>query len=192
MKEDVLEQLVDDYLKLQGYFTAHNVKFHPKPGDRGYDKQQDCVPSDIDVIGYHPRKTGVDRVWVVGCKSWQGGFDADWWGKNATTNRKTANKPAWKHFRELANPKWTNAFLREIESLTGSRKFTYVTCVTKYRGNRESWEQNAQLIHAIEGNPIRIRTLEDIVELVRELTTTTPAPSDIGRMVQLLKSAGLI
>jgi len=27
MKEDILEQLVDDYLKFNGYFTAHNVKF---------------------------------------------------------------------------------------------------------------------------------------------------------------------
>lgn len=27
MKEDVLEQVVDDYLKFKGYFTTHNVTF---------------------------------------------------------------------------------------------------------------------------------------------------------------------
>jgi hypothetical protein len=29
MKEDLLEQLVDDYLKFNGFFGAHNVKFQP-------------------------------------------------------------------------------------------------------------------------------------------------------------------
>ncbi len=29
MKEDVLEQIVDDYLQLNGYFTVHNVRFKP-------------------------------------------------------------------------------------------------------------------------------------------------------------------
>jgi len=26
MKEDVLEQIVDDYLQFKGYFTTHNVR----------------------------------------------------------------------------------------------------------------------------------------------------------------------
>jgi len=30
MKEDVLEQVVDDYLKFKGYFTTHNVRFGPR------------------------------------------------------------------------------------------------------------------------------------------------------------------
>jgi len=32
MKEDVLEQIVDDYLQFRGYFTTHNVKVRPDPG----------------------------------------------------------------------------------------------------------------------------------------------------------------
>jgi hypothetical protein len=32
MKEDVLEQIVDDYLQFKGYFTTHNVRFKPDPG----------------------------------------------------------------------------------------------------------------------------------------------------------------
>ncbi len=31
MKEDVLEQVVDDYLKFKGSFTTHNVRFRPRP-----------------------------------------------------------------------------------------------------------------------------------------------------------------
>jgi hypothetical protein len=30
VKEDVLEQIVDDYLQFQGYFTTHNVRFRPR------------------------------------------------------------------------------------------------------------------------------------------------------------------
>jgi hypothetical protein len=31
MKEDVLEQIVDDYLQFKGGFTTHNVRFKPSP-----------------------------------------------------------------------------------------------------------------------------------------------------------------
>jgi hypothetical protein len=31
VKEDVLEQIVDDYLQFEGYFTIHNVRFRPRP-----------------------------------------------------------------------------------------------------------------------------------------------------------------
>ncbi len=55
MKEDILEQLVDDYLKFNGYFTAHNVKFRPSEEHPNYSQRDDCVASDIDVIGFHPR-----------------------------------------------------------------------------------------------------------------------------------------
>jgi len=75
MKEDVLEQIVDDYLRMQGYFTTHNVRFNP-PRDQDYVSRTDSVPSDIDVVGLHPRRTGTERVMAVSCKSWQSGFAA--------------------------------------------------------------------------------------------------------------------
>jgi hypothetical protein len=34
VKKDVLEQIVDDYLQLKGYFTTHNVRFGPRKGIR--------------------------------------------------------------------------------------------------------------------------------------------------------------
>ena len=36
MKEDILEQIVDDwFLSRPGVFTKHNVKFRPTPADPG-------------------------------------------------------------------------------------------------------------------------------------------------------------
>jgi hypothetical protein len=69
MKEDILEQLVDDYLKFNGFFTVHNVKFQPAATDPDYIKRDDCVASDVDVIGFHPMREGAARVWVVSCKA---------------------------------------------------------------------------------------------------------------------------
>lgn len=70
MKEDILEQLVDDYLQLKGYFTIHNVKFRPAQDDAAYVTNQDTVHSDVDIVGFHPLLNGPDRVWVASCKSW--------------------------------------------------------------------------------------------------------------------------
>ncbi len=44
MKEDVLEQIVDDYLQMQGYFTTHNVRFN-QPKDEHYVTSNDSVVS---------------------------------------------------------------------------------------------------------------------------------------------------
>ncbi len=74
MKEDILEQLVDDYLQSEGYFTQHNVKFRPRSDHPDFDRSKDSNHSDIDVIGIHPRKLGHERVVAVSCKSGQGGF----------------------------------------------------------------------------------------------------------------------
>ena len=77
MKEDVLEQVVDDYLQLRGYFTTHNLRFKPDKSHPKFVSAQDSVPSDVDVIGINPLLTGPARVRVVSCKAWQTGFNAD-------------------------------------------------------------------------------------------------------------------
>jgi hypothetical protein len=74
MKEDILEQIVEDYLQLKGYFTRHNVRFKPDSSHDDFNPKDDCVDRDIDVIGINPNETGPDRVYVVTCKSWQSGF----------------------------------------------------------------------------------------------------------------------
>src|SRR4051794_28118212 len=106
MKEDILEQLVEDWLKAQGYFTRTNVKFKPSRGHADFHQQKDSVASDIDVLGFHPKREDPDSVVVVGCKSWQGGFPIRDMVSALTQQqeRKFGNKPAWKHFRELVRP----------------------------------------------------------------------------------------
>jgi hypothetical protein len=52
MKEDILEQLVDDFLLAKGYFTRHNVKFKPRADHPEFIPKDDSNHSDIDVLGY--------------------------------------------------------------------------------------------------------------------------------------------
>ncbi|ODV43792.1 hypothetical protein AWV79_14215 [Cupriavidus sp. UYMMa02A] len=79
MKEDILEQMVDEYLQHDGYFTRHNLKFKPPKDHADYDMRADSVHSDIDVIGINPLRAGPERVVVVSCKSWQQGFNPQFW-----------------------------------------------------------------------------------------------------------------
>jgi hypothetical protein len=100
MKEDVLEQVVDDRLKFGGYFTTHNVGFKPRADRADYVAAQDSVGSDVDVVGYHPCKEGVDRVLVVSCKAWQAGFDATAKLAELRGEKKNPKRETWRHFRE--------------------------------------------------------------------------------------------
>jgi hypothetical protein len=60
MKEDVLEQIFDDYLQFDGFFTTHNVRLRPRPDHPEYVAAEDVVPSDVDVVGFQPN-TGLKR-----------------------------------------------------------------------------------------------------------------------------------
>jgi len=192
MKEDILEQLVDDYLKFNGFFTVHNVKFKPAEGHADYLKREDCVPSDIDVIGFHPRREGVERVWVVGCKSWQAGFDPRERIDAIKENKRREGRDAWRSFRELARPKWAEALIGEVDRLTGQKEFTYVTAVTKLVGNAtaSAWETYQPFRDNLHGNPIKILTLQDMLRDLYNKTNTTVASSEVGRLLQVIKASG--
>ena len=190
MKEDILEQLVDDYLKFNGYFTAHNVKFKPSVTHPEYRRRDDCVASDIDVIGFHPRRMGTERVWAVSCKSWQAGFDP---GGRITAIEKDmtiSGRKAWQSFRELVKPKWADGMINEIERLTGSTEFTYVTAVTKLKGEARIWQEYPPFVGNLRGNPIRILTLQDMLANLYAKVETSVAPSQVGRLLQVIKACG--
>ena len=51
MKEDVLEQIVDDYLQHRGFFTTHNIRFRPSQHHPDRVSEKDGVHSDIGVVG---------------------------------------------------------------------------------------------------------------------------------------------
>lgn len=191
MKEDILEQLIDEYLMHKGYFTMHNVKFKPAPNSEGYDAKQDSNASDIDVVAVHPLKSGAERTVVVSCKSWQEGFDPSAIVDCIAADKKYAGKDAWRGFRELCSPKWSNAFLDAVERVSGTRTFTYWTAVTSIRKGkpREAWEENSAFREAIGGNPIKLVSFADMLDDVWGQLSTTPAATELGRMIQLMKAS---
>jgi hypothetical protein len=191
MKEDVLEQIVDDYLKFRGYFTIHNVSFRPRKEHPEYVAAQDSVPSDVDVVGYHPRKLGTERVVVVSCKAWQAGFDASAKLLELRGEKANPKRATWRHFRELWIPKWSEAFRTTIEELTGERDFSYRIAVTRLRGDAAAWSRNETISMNLAGCSIGFLTLEEMWASMLSELTTTPASSEIGRLAQLLKAAGL-
>jgi len=187
MKEDVLEQVVDDYLKFKGYFTTHNVRFRPAPDHPDYRVADDSVPSDVDVVGYHPKKEGLDRVVVVSCKSWQGGFNAT--AKLAELRGEKAARR--QHFREMRANKWSQSFRTAIAELTGVTEFTYLIAVTRLSGDADAWKHEPLIGENLPGCSVGFLTLKEMWADMLDQLTTTPAPSEIGRLAQLLKAAGL-
>ena len=190
MKEDILEQLVDDYLKFNGYFTLHNVKFQPEKTGPEYVQKDDCVASDIDVIGFHPLLKGSQQIWVVSCKSWQAGFDPKRRITLIEQNKTISGRQAWQSFRELTKKKWADGLVAKIESLTGSTAFTYVTAVTKLIGDPTVWQEYPDFKSNLRGNPIRILTLQEMLSDLYKKTDTTVASSEVGRLLQVIKASG--
>jgi hypothetical protein len=190
VKEDILEQLVDDYFQARGYFTRHNLKFRPRDDHPAFIGNQDSNHSDIDVLGHNPRLSGHARVVAVSCKSWQTGFRVQANIAALEANKILAGREAWKAFQELMQPKWSEAFITAIADATGTTEFTYVTAVTAIKGDRQVWETYPRFQAAMRGNPIRLLSLSDmLVELIPELSTTVAA-SQLGRTLQLLKASG--
>lgn len=196
MKEDVLEQIVDDYLQLEGYFTRHNLRFRPRADHPDYDKAKDCVSSDIDVVGIHPRRGGANKVWAVTCKSWQAGFNPRQKLLQMRGDLKNPKRQTWQHFRELWKPKWGEAFRDEIEACAKATSFTYVLAVTHLTGPWDAQEAEAEwsndpiIEDNLRGNPLRFLDLSTMWSEVVERSTTTTASSEIGRLAQLLKASG--
>lgn len=197
VKEDVLEQLVDDYLQTRGYFTKHNVKFRPSRNTVGFDPQHHSNFSDIDVIGINPKEENVERVVAVSCKSWQSGFDVKSWINALDTNSVRSGREAWKFFRELKKPIWQESFLNRMEQLSTCKNFTYITAVTKINGNENEWNDYVKNcfyeISRIEINAQVLTSIEIAANVLSgdsTLNRMTLASSDIGRLLQVLSAAG--
>jgi hypothetical protein len=196
VKEDILEQLVEDWLQSRGYFTRANLKFKPSPTHADFIYNKDSVTSDIDVIGVNPNLNTPDSIMVVCCKSWQGGFHiADI--VNALLNKPElpiGNKETWKHFRELVRPKWTEAFFEAVRKSTGKEQFIYVTAVTvaSDEQNKPMWENNSHFKKALRGNPLKFLTLREMLEEVFTQLGTTVEASQFSRTLQLIKAAGMV
>lgn len=193
MKEDVLEQVVDDYLQLNGYFTMHNIRFRPSVNHPDYVSKNDSVHSDLDVLGVCPTVEGPARVVAVSCKSWQVGFNPASKLAELRGEKKGGARPTWHMFRELWSPKWSAAFVDRIEQLTGQREFHYRIAVTKLNGNGDldAWSADETISANLPGCTISFMTMKTMWREVVDALSTTPAASEIGRLAQLLKASGV-
>lgn len=193
VKEDVLEQVVDDYLQLQGYFTMHNIRFRPSSSHPDFVSTSDSVYSDLDVLGVNPRMRGPCRVVAVSCKSWQSGFNPSSKLAELRGEKKGGKRQTWRMFRELWSPKWSLAFVDRIEELTGQREFEYRIAVTKLTGSgtAEAWNDDATISSNLPKCPVSFMTMEGMWCEVVDALGTTPAASNIGRLAQLLKASGV-
>ncbi|MEK6542896.1 MAG: CHC2 zinc finger domain-containing protein [Elusimicrobiota bacterium] len=191
LKEDILEQLADDWLLSRpGTFTKHNIKYRPEKGDKGYSSKKDATHSDIDILAIHTKEQGVKRVSVIDCKSWQGGFDPSKW---ADARKEISGRPAWKSFRAILDKKWADALVRAVKAETGSGKFTYRIVATLVKG--KGLDEFVRKAQRIIGNPVQIIDLEEIYhELLENLDRrgATLAVSQVGRLLQVMKAAGLL
>ncbi len=190
-KEDMLEQIVEEYLLHGGYFVQHNLKFRPREDHPDFVVSQDSNHSDIDVIGYNPRCKDENRVVVVSCKSWQNGFRPQYWIEAFAENKIVNGKEAWKSFRELTVPKWSEAFVAAVEEATGTNRFTYVTAVTRLLEDGTVWEKHEPFRQAVGGNPIEIWTFREMTEKIQRNLTHSLAATEVGRMLQLFKAASI-
>jgi hypothetical protein len=92
---------------------------------------------------------------------------------------------------ELWIPKWSEAFRQAIQERTGQGDFDYRIAVTRLKGDAAAWDSDPTISANLSGCSIGFLTLQEMWGEMLERLTTTPAPSEIGRLAQLLKAAGL-
>ena len=189
-KEDILEQIVEEYLIHSGYFVRHNIKFLPSRDHPDFVSNQDSNHSDIDVLAIHPHLSGAQRVVAVSCKSWQSGFDPISELAAIRGEKTRRGREAWRGFRELLSPKWSQGFRDAVLHATGSSEFTYIMAVAKLKGDASAWEQAPEFASAMAGNPIRVLTFKQMIESIAPGLTTTVASTEVGRLLQIFKTAG--
>jgi len=128
---------------------------------------------------------------VVSCKAWQPGFDASAKLAELRGEKKNPKRETWRHFRELWVPKWSEAFRSTISELTGEIDFSYRIAVTRLKGNGDAWGKDPTIAANLTGCSIGFLPLQEMWAVMLRELTTTPAASQIGRLAQLLKAAGL-
>jgi len=190
-KEDILEQIVEEYFLTKGYFVQHNVKFKPRRDHPDFVREQDSNHSDIDVLAINPIQSGPDAVVAVSCKSWQAGFDPRRELDAIEHNKILSGRERWRTFRELCVPKWSEAFIQKVRDMTGCVEFTHITAVSHIKGQRTLWETHAPFQQAMDTNPVRLLTFRDMLEEIQHNMTTTLASTEVGRMIQMFRAAGI-
>lgn len=190
-KEDILEQIVEEYLIHKGYFVQRNIKYRPDQSDPEYVSKEDSVRSDIDVLAFHPREKGAKRVLAFNIKSYQTGFDFKSVIAQIEAGGKINGRSAHLSYREFCIPKWSRAFLKAVHDRTGEHAFTHVLAVTFPKNEPTLWMNYPRFREALPGVQLEVRHLRQMIDEIEPLLTTTPAATDIGRTLQLFRAAGL-
>ncbi len=190
-KEDILEQIVEEYLIHRGYFVQRNIRYRPDKRDPEYRAEKDSVHSDIDVLALNPCETSSRRVLAFNIKSYQDGFNFEAVIKQIESNKTVRGKKANLGYRELCIPRWSRAFVSTIRARANVDKFTHVLAVTLPKGDPSTWTNHRRFIDAIDGNALEVVSLRQMVEEIEPRLTTTLAATDIGRTLQLFRAAGL-
>ena len=204
MKEDILEQITEDWLISQtATFTKSNIRFKPDKSHPDYKSKSDNNFSDIDILAVHLNKTGLEKISVVSCKSWQGGFDPATWTKLLSNpsnhSYKISGKECWKFFRELVIPKWTKAFVEKIQSETLSADFTYYIAVTNIIDNKDTkifeecdfFLDNLKKQGAGEVKIVIKPFSEMFTSFFGRNNKQTLEPTLVGRLLQVIKASNL-
>ena len=196
MTEDVLEQVVDDWLRRQGYFTRTNVRFGPTAGDEGYSSKAHNQQTDLDVLAIKPTAPeGPDRVLAISCKAMQVGFSPNRWLAAATADKIYNGKNARKHIRELWDPIWMASLRRQVLTLTGSTEFTFVLAVTRLgkggTADTACWHNDPVVGPNLGDTPSKVLTFKSMWNELSNEVTETIEPSHVGRLAQLLKASQL-
>lgn len=191
-KEDILEQIVEEFFLTRGYFVQHNVKFAPRKDHPDFVVNQDSNHSDIDVLAISPTAEGPEAVVAVSCKSWQAGFNPRRELDAIENNKIISGRERWRFFRELCVPKWSEAFVDKVREMTGRSEFTHVTAVSHVRGDRRVWEDYPTFRRAMQGNPIRLLGFGEMITELQCSLNTTLASTEVGRLLQMFRAAGMM
>lgn len=184
MTNDVLEQIVADYFTEKGYFAQHNISYRPK------DFRQ--TPSDIDVIAVNPMEVGAARVAVINCKSWMAGVNITEILSAVTTIPEPKIRGGYmsERFREVVDPNWAQALREKVQGKTGQKEFIFYVSAVYFKGERDAWKNFPVFKSNLLGCELELVDLKEMIDFLWERLTTTPAHSELSRMLQLIKSAG--
>ena len=205
MKEDILEQIGHDWIQQHnGKYVKTNLKYRPDINNKTYEynKTTDTIASDIDILSID--LYDIETVTVINCKSWMDGFDFKLFHKNLSSkenhNKKFGGKEFWKHFRDLIDPKWHNAFIERIKSENPKFKKMKYIILNVYSKNKEfakEWENNEIIRNNFQRSGIELISIEskEITELIKQIETRGSdfaENSDFIRVLQLLRVAKTI
>ncbi len=130
---------------------------------------------------------------VVTCKSLQTGFNPRRKLEELRGEAHNPKRATWRQFRELWIPKWSQAFHDTIFKLTGESIFSYRIAITRLSGTgtAKAWAEDPTIKAHLDGCSFGFLTLEDMWATMLKELKRTPASSEMGRLAQLLKAAGL-